>query len=199
MKIIFSCVLALWAATLFTSSLRAQLPTPTPAPPTPPYAVITYPSANPTSQSVSVVSPSAGGTFSLVGLQPNQVVQVAVHYPTGDNFQMVNLTALDGGAVLPPAGAAVAVPSPSPLPSPLPSPCQGCIPLQSQPQSPSASILTGADAVLNFTFVANSNPGLTQVILRMGSQQPMGLQFWVADPQNPQNNPPAISADNPNY
>src|SRR5438477_6327174 len=109
----YSCLIALCVFALPISSSLAQLPNPTatarPSLPDPPYAIVTYPSSDATTPSVSVVSPCAGGIFSLVGLQPDQVIQVVVQYPTDQALQPVTLEALDGGIILPQANTAVVV------------------------------------------------------------------------------------------
>ena len=172
----------LFAALLLLSLIPcviAQVNTPTPIPspsplPQPPYAVITYPSTTSNAPSVSVVSPCVGGFFSLVGLQPGQIVHVVVQFPTKQALQLVNLDALDGGLVLPPTAPAPAVP---PLPSAI-------------------SLPTDASAALSFTFIAARQPGKDQIRLLAGSQE-FGLQFWVFDPHDAQNSPSAITPSNP--
>jgi len=52
----------------------------------------------------------------------------------------------------------------------------------------SRQVLVGADRYLRFQFQAPTRPGVCQIALRDGRQE-RGLQFWVADLQNPQNNP----------
>jgi hypothetical protein len=57
-------------------------------------------------------------------------------------------------------------------------------------------ILSGSiqsNGTFTFTFVPAHHPGLYQVRLQRGSQI-IGLQFWVADPQRPANNPPTMIA-----
>jgi hypothetical protein len=61
---------------------------------------------------------------------------------------------------------------------------------------PAGGSVIGADGTLSFTFQAGHDPGLNQVSLRAGVQE-LGLQFWVLDTQNPQNNPLALSPSNP--
>ena len=68
----------------------------------PPYAAITYPAADPTTQSTTVFTPCTGNIFALVGVQPGQAVNVVIQYPTSQALQFVNLVAPDGGMVLPP-------------------------------------------------------------------------------------------------
>jgi hypothetical protein len=179
-----------WTITLFALVLPcfsavAQLPTPTPTPaelPNPPYAIVTYPSANPATQSQSVTTSCLNGIFELVGLQPDQVVQVVVQYPTNQALQVVNLEALDGGIILPPTVGPV-------------NPPRGPLTVPVQPVS--LSLVISTDGTVVFTLQATHNLGRNQIRLRQGSQE-LGLQFWVLDPQNPQNNPPAITPDNPN-
>ena len=189
-------LLALW----FTAAavLRADPPTePPPRPnplPEPPYAIITYPTANVTSQAASVVSPCVDGIFGLVGLQPGDVVQVTIQYPTTEQLQLVSLEALDGGMILPPT---VQTPDTSWIPTPMPSstPVHA---VTSEPKLPSSlSLIISVDGTLSFTFVATSVPGKNQVSMRQADEE-LGLQFWVLDPQEPENNPVVITANNPN-
>ncbi len=158
--------------------------------PLPPYALVTY------SDGTTVLSPGAGGTFALVGVQASQLVQVTVQYPTNDALQIIELEALDGGAVAP-----AVLPGTNPngqAPSPSPNPCQGCIPLNSAPVS-SGLLITDTNATLNFVFLPGTSPGSYRITLRKGASL-MLLQFWVLDPQNLENNPPAITpADPSNY
>lgn len=157
-------------------------PTPTPLP-NPPYAIITYPAVDSTTQAVSVVSPCLDGIFALVGLKPDQIVQVTVQYPTSQSLQIVNLAALDGGMVLPPTIG----------PGNLPPTATAAtdIPLTT------LSLAISVDGKLSFTFVATHDPGKNQISLRSGSQE-FGLQFWVFDLENPETNPPAITPTTPN-
>lgn len=171
MKFIVHLMGLLFLATinlLTISNLSAQTPASTPDAGTAPpgvYAIVTYSSGQ------SVVAPAAGGIFSLVGLQPGEVVQVVVQYPTSKALQVVNLEALDGGIVLPPKMT------------------------RGTRQTPFSRGI-GVDGTLSFAFQASANPGLNQVSLRQGAKS-LGLQFYVLDPQNPQNNPPTITPANP--
>ena len=186
-----ACVIALICT--LAPKLKADPPTTDPLP-QPPYAIITYPSADPTTQSVSVVSPGVDGVFALVGLVPNEIVQVTVQYPTSEALGLVSLNALDGGMILPPSSLDIATQSVS-APWGL---VQQLLPVILQPKIPQVpSLIIGADGTLSFTFVATSNPGKNQVSLQEGGQE-LGLQFWVLDPQNVQNNPPTINPGNPN-
>gem|GEM_PF-3471128 len=197
----------LCALTLPVSLGLAQLPSPTPTPPdapplpNPPYAIVTYFPADPAGQSVSVISPCVDGIFALVGLQPDQVVQVIVQYPTSQALQIVNLEALDGGIILPSSSVQIS--------GPLVTPGVGEI-LQNVPPllrqllqsailpagSGVSSLVISVNGTLSFIFIASHDPGKNQIALRQGSQE-MGLQLWVFDSQNPQTNPPAITASNP--
>jgi hypothetical protein len=164
-----------FAIALSISAAVAQLPNL----PDPPYATVTY------SDGSSVVTPGAGGTFALVGLQPNVPIQVIVQYPSSDALQLINLEPLDGGAVLPPADTPV---------STFNNPCPGCvivIPVVPVP------LLTDKQASLAFTFVPGTLPGSYQIALRQGTHA-LVLHFWVLDADNPQNNPPAITPADPN-
>ncbi|HYR22271.1 MAG TPA: hypothetical protein VEP30_05030 [Chthoniobacterales bacterium] len=175
-------IIFIFLAALSLRTVWGQLPIPTPANyPDPPYAVVTY------NDGTSVVSPGAGGTFALVGLQANLPVQITVQYPISDSGQLINLEALDGGAVLPPSDATV--PTMPNVPSVIPH----------QPPIPPLSLLTDNVAKLAFTFVPGSISGSYRIALRHG-RHAMVLEFWVEDLVNPQNNPPAITAAEPaNY
>ena len=168
------------------STAIAQLPTPTPADVPPlPYAQITYGDGS------SVVAPGSGGNFPLIGLQPTQPVQVVVQLASNHALQLYMIEALDGGTVTPPAGPAVPVPSPSPKQIPCIDPPGVCF-------APIPDVTTQS-AQLIFTFVPGLLPGSYRVALRNGTRA-MLLEFWVADPNNPQINPPAITPAAPdNY
>ena len=141
----------------------------------PPYATITYTDGS------SVVAQSAGGTFPLVGLLQNQAVEVTMHYDPADIRRGVILVeALDGGALAPPVGWAA-----------YPQYCSDVI--------CQLGIALNNNAQLRFTFVPGSLPGRYRIMLRGGAGA-MRLDFWVADPNNPQNNPLTITPATPdNY
>ena len=82
--------------------------------PDPPYAIVTY------SDGSSVVT-TGNGSFMRVGLQPDEVVQVIVQYPSNDILQLIDLEAIDGGLLAPPAASALPAP-----PIPGASPCPDC-------------------------------------------------------------------------
>ncbi len=105
------CALVLTTFPANAQDVPGPFATPTPPSLTPPYAIVTYPAADATAQAVSVVSPCTDGIFALVGLQPDQVVQVVVQYPTAEALQLVNLEALDGGIILPPRVEGTAPPA----------------------------------------------------------------------------------------
>src|SRR5438445_7668938 len=163
----YSCLIALCVFALPISSSLAQLPNPTatarPSLPDPPYAIVTYPSSDATTPSVSVVSPCAGGIFSLVGLQPDQVIQVVVQYPTTQALQLVNLEARDGGTILPPSSVDTSGINTITVGQLL----QG-VPLPATPQV--SSLVISANGKLTFTFIATHDPGSNQISLRQGSQ-----------------------------
>lgn len=185
-------LIALCALVIPISHSRAQLPTPTPTPPglpTPPYAIVTYASASTSTSSLSVVSPCVEGVFGLVGLQPDQVIQVVVQYPTSQALQLVSLEALDGGTILPPSSVSATTTNVS-----IGQLLQG-VPIPATPQV--ASLVISANGTLTFTFKATHDPGRNQIALRQGGQE-LGLQFWVFDLQNAANNPVAITPATPN-
>lgn len=160
----------------------------------PPYAAITYPAADPTSQSTTVFTPAAGNRFALVGLQLGQLVHVVVQYPPDQALKMVNLVAPDGGVILPPSADTPTIVTPIFPP---------CADGQCPPAtiaSRSVSLVISADGTLAFTFVAGNEPGQYGIALRQGGQSNgLTLQFYALDPQNPQQNPGCITATNPDF
>jgi hypothetical protein len=141
--------------------------------------IVTYSSA----QSITV--PINDGISTLVGVQPDQLIQVVVKYSPSQALQVVNLEGLDGGTVLPPIVGPI---DPGLLCS-----GDGC------PQGvPALSLFISTEGMLTFTFRAGHTTGLNQVSLVDGSQE-VGLQFWVLNLQTPDLNPPAATADNPSY
>jgi hypothetical protein len=208
MKFKFVCRAALLCAFCLLASFGwAQLPTPTPTPPvgpplpSRPYARVTYFPADPAAQAISVISPGADGIFALVGLQPDQVVQVIVQYPTSEALQLLNLEAVDGGIILPstsiPINGPVVIPGIGQILQYVPPLLRQLVPdIILGAGNRVSTLIISAGGTLSFIFVASHEPGKNQVSLRRGSQE-MGLQFWVLDPQNPQANPPAITASNP--
>lgn len=53
-------------------------------------------------------------------------------------------------------------------------------------------LLVGADGTLSFQFQAAHEPGVCQIALHDGPRE-TGLQFWVVDPQHPENTPPVVN------
>ncbi|HYR22714.1 MAG TPA: hypothetical protein VEP30_07315 [Chthoniobacterales bacterium] len=157
-----------------------------------PYATITY------SNGSSVVAPGGGGTFPLIGLQPTEAVQVTVQYPPGqppanasNSLAVIVLQALDGGILLPPAGTTAV----------LPGLAFGfnCDIGDGLSVCPFLALVADTTGKLVFTFVPGLLPGSYRVALRHGTRA-MLLEFWVEDLANLQNNPPAITAAQPdNY
>lgn len=166
----FSAAFHLYAQTSPPNAQQSPPLVPTSDLPDPPYARVWY------SKTESVVASCRSGIFDCVGLQSDQTVQVTVQCPAGRAFQKVTVQTLDGGTVARPLAT-------------------------SAPDAPTASdraisLSTSADGTFTFVFQAGHNPGLNQVSLRQGSQE-LGLQFWVLDPQNPQNNPPILTPNKP--
>jgi len=62
---------------------------------------------------------------------------------------------------------------------------------------PASELVVAADGTFSFRFQAGGEPGIYQVTLHDGAQE-IGLQFWVLDPQNPQNNPQVLTPSTPN-
>jgi hypothetical protein len=187
-------------ATQLMGQSATPLPTAAPAPsplPQPPYAIITYPSGDPTTQPVSVVSLCADGTFALVGLQPDEIVNIVVQYPTDQALETVGLEALDGGIILPPssinAADTITVTSPWGIIQVLAPNAPLLVP---NPQV--SSLVISVDGTLTFTFVAAHQPGRNKITLRTGGGM-LALQFWVFDPNNPQNNPGCITPTTPDF
>lgn len=207
------CAFALTTTPLLAQDPPGPYPTPMPFPKRP-YAIVTYPSADPNLPSVSVVSPCVDGVFALVGLVPDQVVQITVQYPRDEALQTIGLEALDGGMIFP--NTEVTLPN-------------GLVPLTvfnvldqifakvddvvqvvplllgsitgdpgpGMPHTPKASTLPIAtNGTVTFIFVAGHEPGKYQVSLRRGSEE-LGIQLWAFDAQNPGSNPPAITPYNP--
>jgi hypothetical protein len=147
---------------LVVPELRGQAPTPTPTPPALPYAVVTYPSTQ------AVVSPSADGIFHLVGLQPDQLVQVTINcgadWLVGEN----TIETLDGGVLF---GA-------------------------SQSSSKNISVMGGSDRKVSFSFQAKHNAGRNQLSIQQEDQE-LILQFWVLQTDKPEDNPRTITPENP--
>jgi hypothetical protein len=129
----------------------------------------------------SVTTNCMDGTFEMLVVQPGETLQVTVQYPPDRALQVVDLTALDGGTLLPPTLAA----DPSDVPT-----CDGCNLLTPRPVYLSLAIR--ADGTVSFTFVVGLEPGLRQISLRVADQE-IGLQLWVNDPTNPDSNPPGLT------
>jgi hypothetical protein len=97
----------------------------------------------------------------LVGLQPNQVVDVAVQFSADKGGHTVTAEPLDGGRVI----------------------------------GPSNKLVVAADGTFRFKFQAGQDPGISQINLHDGAQE-TGLQFWVLNQQDPQENPLVINSSN---
>ena len=171
MKIAWSLVVVCTSC-IAVPRMVAQLPTATPSPPPlarTALATVTYATGG------AVVSRCQTTIFDLVGVQPNDVVQVTIKFIADPGVQNVTIEALDGGAVFPPPitvdpGQIVPVPTKvGPIQLPI-----------------------SANGTIAFIFQASQEPGLNQVSVRLGSQE-LGLQFWVMDPASPDNNPPALT------
>jgi hypothetical protein len=95
---------------------------------------------------------SHNGVTSRVGLDPNQVLTIALQFPITKIGQAVAIQPLDGGVVV------------------------------------SANSGLSSTGILQFQFRANQEPGLTQIRVRVGTDE-YGLQFYVFDPNHPERNP----------
>jgi hypothetical protein len=100
-----------WASAfaLVVSAAVAQLPTPVPSPNPAIVQVRPLPSLlvnlGPTQ---AVIASANGQIFPLVGVQPDQTVQVTVQYPPDQALQTVQATPLDGGTIsFPPGGTTI--------------------------------------------------------------------------------------------
>jgi hypothetical protein len=157
----------------------AQLPTPSPtATPTTlqnavvariAVATVTYATGG------TVISRCESGIFDLIGVQPGDTVQVTIQFFADPGLQSITIEPLDGGAVFPPpitVDAGQIIPVPTNI---------GPISL---PISPNGTVA--------FIFQGSREPGLNQVSIRYGTQE-LGLEFWVIDPTNAGNNPPALT------
>lgn len=169
------------------------------------------PGLDPPGMASAVVSYATGGelttdcmegTFEMLAVQPGETLQVRVQYPSDHALQIVDLTALDGGILLPPTVGVEPTYTPTPTPIPRPDTSPVPTPPTLEPQDmyvPGAglSLAIEADGTLSFTFVVGLEPGLRQISLRQGDQE-LGFLVWVNDPNNPDSNPPALGPTAPN-
>jgi hypothetical protein len=56
-------------------------------------------------------------------------------------------------------------------------------------------LIVATDGTFSFRFQAGHDPGVCQISLHDGAHE-MGLQFWVLNQQNPQENPSVINSGN---
>lgn len=56
----------------------------------------------------------------------------------------------------------------------------------------SNQFIVASDGTISFQFQACQDPGACQVSLHNGANE-IGLQFWVLDPNNPDENPPVVN------
>ena len=97
----------------------------------------------------------------LIGLQPNQTVNISVQLPKKNAGHAITANLLDGGGII-----------------------------------GSNKLIVASDGTLTLRFQASAQVGISQVSLRDGARE-VGIQFWVLDTLNPQNNPPAITPATP--
>jgi hypothetical protein len=158
----FLPIIAIGICAVAVCELDGQTPTPTPTPPPLPNAIVSY------SATQSVVAPSDDGIFQLVGLQPDEVVQVTINceadWELGENI----IETLDGGILL---GA-------------------------TQSSTKSITIPTGTGQTISFSFQAKHNPGRNQISIQKDDRG-LVLQFWVLQSETPQDNPHAITPETP--
>ena len=181
-----------------------ETPSPEPHPTLPPIYPPPVPTAAPIRQGVLVgpsatvllptaemaVTPSVNGIFSLVALPQEQIVQVTVHYASTDPAtwnaeqaaQLVRIQAVDGGQVgVEPTGDL----------SFSDSTVQRLI-REVLGDQQAASGTVNANGNFTFLFQPGHLPGLYQIRLHRGNEV-LGMQFWISDPQNPANDPPAMA------
>ena len=106
----------------------------------------------------------------LVGLQPNQIVDVTVRIGGGDagldgnpSDVTIIIEPLDGGNIVSSSNTVTVTPDSS-----------------------------GA-VTFSFSFQAGSDPGVSQISLHGDIADEIGIQFWVLDPGDPNNNPSCIN------
>jgi hypothetical protein len=135
------------------------------------------------------VTTSVNSIFQLVALPQDQIVQVTVHYASTDLATasateaaqvIVRIEAIDGGRV-----AAVTPPLSAPG-------NDDGIGFGIAPDQQFTSATVGANGNLTFLFQAGHLPGLYQIRIDRGNEV-LGMQFWIRDPQNPGNDPPAMT------
>jgi hypothetical protein len=61
---------------------------------------------------------------------------------------------------------------------------------------PPGGTTINAQGTITFAFTVGQAPGLYQVSLQQGNVE-LGVEFWVLDSQNPQNNPPTAPVIDP--
>ena len=106
----------------------------------------------------------------LVGLQPNQVVDVMVRIGGGDAPpegdpppETIIIEPLDGGNIVSGSDTVTVTPDSS------------------------------GTVTFSFSFQAGSDPGVSQISLHGDIADEIGIQFWVLDPGDPNNNPSCIN------
>jgi hypothetical protein len=133
------------------------------------------------------VTPSVNGIFGLVALPQDQIVQIIVNYASADvangsateAAQLIRIEAIDGGAV-------VALESPVQING------SNLANMNIQQSNRAAAGTVSANGNFSFIFQAGHPPGMYQIRIHRGNEV-LGMQFWIRDPQNPANDPPAIT------
>jgi hypothetical protein len=126
-------------------------------PPMPPIAAL-RPSATITfADTTEIIVRSTTRRFQLVGLHPNETVDIALQFFAALPGTSVTAQPLDGGSII------------------------------------SFSIDRGSDLV-SVRFQVGSQPGLYRIRLPGLAEAPL-LQFWVADPNNPNANLPVVNPE----
>jgi hypothetical protein len=137
------------------------------------------------------VTTSVNGIFNLVALPQEQIVQITVHYASTDlttasateAAQIVRIEAIDGGQV-------VALDPPVEING------SDLASMTFQRDQHAAAGTVGANGNFTFVFQAGGHPGIYQIRIHRGNQV-LGMQFWILDPENPGNDPPAIAPAHP--
>ncbi len=162
-----SCAAILCAVAISIASVDAQLPSPPPTPTPPPGLALAHLPTAPPNLAVAVVTYGTTGGY-VVSRCPSGIFELIAVQPD----QVVQVT------IQYPASQALATVLAETLDG-------GSITF------PAGGSVIDAQGTFSFTFQAGHDPGLNQVSLRQGLQE-LGLQFWVIDTQNPDNNPPTL-------
>lgn len=151
------------------SSAGQDLPTADPnltAPPKGIHAVITRASGE------FVIAPLNNGIFELIALLPDETVAITIRYPVAPAVKLPATGEPDYAARSIATGEPIAAEALD----------GGTVTL------PGNGLKWSSSKTVSFLFKAAHAPGLNQVAVRHQAVE-LGLQFWVLDLQNPENNP----------